>query len=90
MGRLTIVLIASLLFIQAVLWFGQHSLPDMWQLERSVNSRQVTNRLLSERNLALDADVRDLKQGKDAIEERARFELGMIAPGETFIQVTEE
>lgn len=90
MGRLSIVLVASFLFLQAVLWFGEHSLPDMWQLERTANSQQVTNKLLRERNMALDAEVRDLKQGKDAVEERARFELGMIGPGETFVQVIEE
>ena len=90
MGRLSIVLIALLVFLQAVLWFGEHSLPDMWKLERTANSIQASNQQLQLRNQKLDAEVRDLKSGKDAIEERARSELGMIGPNETFVQVIKE
>lgn len=90
MGRTSILLIALLVFLQTILWFGEHSLPDMWQLERAVHAHEVTNQQLRTRNLALDAEVRDLKSGKDAIEERARYELGMIGADETFVQVIEE
>jgi cell division protein FtsB len=84
-------LIGSLLFLllllQGQLWFGQGSLPDLWQLQEAINAQQEENTELETRNEALAAEVRDLKSGLEAIEERARSELGMIRKGETFYQV---
>ena len=84
-------LIGSLLFLllllQGQLWFGQGSLPDLWRLQASIEEQQRENQRLSERNAALAAEVADLKSGLEAIEERARTELGMIRRGETFYQV---
>lgn len=84
------VLLLILLFLQGQLWFGQGSLPDLWRLKQAVEEQQRENRLLEERNAALAAEVKDLKSGLEAIEERARSELGMIREGETFYQVTDD
>lgn len=83
------VLLFLLLLLQGQLWFGQGSLPDLWRLKRALDAQQEENRGLEERNTALSAEVRDLKSGLEAIEERARTELGMIRDGETFYQVTD-
>lgn len=78
-----------LLILQVQLWFGQGSMLDLWRLQRAVAEQQAENAQLAERNAALAAEVRDLKSGLEAIEERARAELGMIRDGETFYQVTD-
>lgn len=84
-------LVGSLLFLllllQGQLWFGQGSLPDLWRLQSNIREQQVENLELEIRNEALVAEVKDLKSGLEAIEERARNELGMIRRGETFYQV---
>lgn len=59
----------------------------MWELDRQVEAQKLLNQQTKSRNAVLDAEVRDLKQGTAAIEERARNELGMIKPGEVFFQV---
>ena len=82
-------LLFLLLVLQGQLWFGQGSLPDLWRLQDAVEAQQAENRQLEERNAALAAEVQDLKRGLEAIEERARSELGMIRKGETFYQVTD-
>ena len=78
MRALAIVLGALLLAIQYPLWFGKGGWMKVWDLDRQVAAHQENNRRLQARNQALDAEVRDLKQGTDAIEERARYELGMV------------
>jgi len=83
------VLLFLLLLLQGQLWFGQGSLPDLWRLKRAVEAQQAENQGLEERNTSLAAEVQDLKSGLEAIEERARSELGMIRDGETFYQVTD-
>ena len=60
---------------------------EVWRLKRSVEAQQAENQRLRERNQALAAEVMDLKQGQEAIEERARSELGMIKEGEEFYQI---
>lgn len=62
----------------------------MWELDRQVEAQKKVNQQTKTRNAVLDAEVRDLKQGTDAVEERARSELGMIKPGEIFFQVVGE
>ena len=83
------VLLFLLLLLQGQLWFGQGSLPDLWRLKHAVEAQQQDNQQLEERNTALAAEVADLKSGLEAIEDRARSELGMIREGETFYQVTD-
>lgn len=83
------VLLILLLVLQGQLWFGQGSLLDLWRLQAAVEAQQEENRKLEERNAALAAEVKDLKSGLEAIEERARAELGMVREGETFYQVIE-
>ena len=75
--------------LQFKLWFGEGSVKDVWHLEEAIAVQSEENAQLKERNQALIAEVNDLKQGLEAIEERARSELGMIKKGETFYQVIE-
>jgi cell division protein FtsB len=82
-------LVILFVLLQFKLWFGEGSVMDVWQLKDAIAKQQATNAQLKERNQALIAEVNDLKQGLDAIEERARSELGMIKKGETFYQVVE-
>ena len=82
-------LIGLLVMLQYPLWFGSASVTDVLRLQHQVGAMKQHNLSLQERNRALQADVKNLKSGMDAIEERARLELGMIRPGETFYQVVE-
>ena len=89
MRIITGILVLLFALLQYDLWVGEGSLASAWRLKQSVRGQQKQNDVLKERNAALAAEVVDLKQGQDAIEERARNELGMIKDGETFIQVVE-
>jgi cell division protein FtsB len=84
-----LVLVLVLVSLQARLWFGEGSLAEVWRLRQSVKLQEQTNAEQRERNQVLEAEVRDLKQGLEAIEERARSELGMIREGETFFLLVE-
>lgn len=86
---LVLVLLAVLLLLQVKLWVGAGGWREVEALEASVESQQQENRQLEQRNAALEAEVEDLKRGQAAVEERARSELGMIKPGETFYRVVE-
>lgn len=83
-------LAASLVVLQYVLWMGRDGILDLHYLRRAVQAAGEENEKLRARNESLTAEVADLKQGLDAVEERARSELGMIKPGETFYRVIEE
>ncbi len=83
------ILVVLLLLLQYKLWFGDGSVVEVRELERAIAAQREENESLRERNRALEAEVNDLKTGLDAIEERARSELGMIREGETFYQVVE-
>ena len=89
MKKVVIVLLLLLVYLQYRLWFGDGSLQEVWQLHREVEAQREENLQLRERNDALDAEVLDLQQGLDAIEERAREDLGMVKEGETFYQIVE-
>jgi len=82
-----IALLCLALFVQYRLWFGHNGVQDYSRLKTAVASHQQTNEKLVKRNKVLKADIKDLKLGKEGVEERARNELGMIKPGETFIRV---
>ena len=68
---------------------GPGSLSEVRDLEAAIAKQSVENETLRQRNLALEAEVRDLKQGFEAVEERARYDLGMVKEGELFIQIVE-
>jgi cell division protein FtsB len=84
---LSYVLVAIVLALQYPLWIGKGSWLRVWELDRSLTHQRDHNARLKARNESLDAEVRDLKQGLEAVEERARFELGMIRKDEIFYQV---
>ena len=87
MKTLAYVLAALVLALQYPLWLGKGSWTRVWDLDRQVAEQRATNQKSKARNDALEADVRDLKEGSEAIEERARQELGMIKKDEVFFQV---
>ena len=89
MKSIVILLLLLLVYLQYRLWFGDGNLPDVIQLGNEVEEQREENIRLRERNDVLDAEVRDLQQGLDAIEERAREDLGMVKDGETFYQIVE-
>lgn len=84
------LLVVLLVLLQYRLWVGDGSLAEVWDLYQQVELQRTENERLNERNQALEAEVKDLKQGLEAIEERAREELGMIRDGETFYQIIED
>ncbi|MGB1111407.1 MAG: cell division protein FtsB [Gammaproteobacteria bacterium] len=83
------ILALILLWLQFQLWFGDDGIRGLLELQRQVEALTEENAQAKERNKALAAEVTDLKTGKEAIEERARSQLGMIKEGETFYQVVE-
>ncbi|NMP29941.1 cell division protein FtsB [Thalassotalea sp. M1531] len=87
MRIITAILLIFLVFLQHRLWFGKNSVPDYIALKDDVARQQADNDKLKQRNKLLYADTDDLKSGIEAIEERARNELGMIKQGETFFRV---
>jgi len=87
MKILAVALATMLVALQYPLWIGKGSWMRVWELDRQVAAQREINVRLKARNDALDAEVRDLKQGQDAIEERARLELGMIKNDEIFYQI---
>jgi cell division protein FtsB len=86
---LALILAGLLLGLQYPLWIGKGSWTKVWELERTLAQSREGNAKLKARNDALDAEVRDLKEGMDAIEERARLELGMIRKDEVFYQLVQ-
>jgi cell division protein FtsB len=90
MKWVTALLVVLLLGLQYKLWIGEGSVAEVWQLRQALEAQRAENEELHNRNSALDAEVTDLKTGLDAIEERARRELGMIRRDETFFQVVEQ
>jgi len=89
MAGLFVALVALLVFLQFRLWLGAGGYGSVDVLEQQVHAQARENAGLRERNDALAAEVEDLKSGEAAVEERARSELGMIKPGETFYRVVE-
>ena len=83
------VLLLALAGLQAKLWWGGGSVREARRLEARVEEQRRENARLQLRNDALSAEVDDLKSGEAAVEDRARSELGMIKPGETFYRVVE-
>jgi cell division protein FtsB len=80
------ILVALIVLIQYPLWVGKGGWLTAWRLEDKLEKEKAKNKRLEARNSALAAEVRDLKQGTEAIEERARHELGMLRSDEIFFQ----
>ncbi|HSD43064.1 MAG TPA: cell division protein FtsB [Burkholderiales bacterium] len=89
MRILGIILGVLIVLIQYPLWLGKGGWVRAWDIDRQLAAQKAHNDRLQARNGALEAEVRDLKQGSEAIEERARFELGMVRQDEVFVQIVE-
>lgn len=87
MRWLTLFLALLIAALQYPLWLGKGSWLRVWEVDQKIAAQKQVNQGLKARNAALDAEVRDLKQGYDAIEERARSELGLVKQDEVFFQV---
>jgi cell division protein FtsB len=87
MRLLALMLVVLIAALQYPLWFGKGGWLRVWEIDRELQTQRAANDKLRTRNAALEAEVRDLKNGYEAIEERARNELGMTKPGETFYEV---
>ena len=83
-----IVLITLLVILNAQLWFGRGSLPNVSRLEQDVQAQKASNEEARRTNEQLNAEVNDLKEGLNMVEERARQELGMVKANEIFVQIT--
>ena len=89
MKLLSLSLVALLALIQYPLWLGKGGWLRVWELDRQVVNQRAANQVLASRNTSLEAEVRDLQEGQQAVEERARYELGMVRKNEIFIQINE-
>lgn len=83
------LLIGLLLVLHAQLWFGRGSVPQVARMEQQLAERNQLNREAQQRNDSLAAEVRDLREGLDMVEELARQELGMVKPNEIFVQIAQ-
>lgn len=86
MRLLTLALVCLLALIQYPLWLGKGGWLRVWELDRQLLAQNKVNDRLVQRNRALEGEVRDLRQGTGAIEERARYELGLMRSDEVFVQ----
>jgi len=84
---LLVILVVVIALLQAKMWFGEGGYRDVQRLAERVEQQAQENELLAQRNRELQAEVEDLRQGLEAIEERARSELGMVKEDEQFYQV---
>lgn len=89
MNGLSIALIVALGLLQWRLWAGDGGVADLRELEQTLAEQQSENERLQQRNQMLENEILDLKNGLEAIEERARSDLGMIRDGETFYMIIE-
>jgi cell division protein FtsB len=88
MRFLITALAALLLLVHAELWFGKSGVPRARELDSKLRDQQAANDAARTRNLQLQAEVRDLKDGLEMVEEKARFELGMLKPDEILVQLS--
>ena len=82
-----LILIALVVLLQYPLWLGKGGWLRVWEVDRQLHAQREENLRQEQRNAALAAEVNDLKSGNEAIEERARFELGLTRPGEIYVQI---
>ncbi len=88
MRLLTLALVALLVLVHVELWLGTRSLPYVMGLRAQLATQQADNTSARQRNARLAAEVRDLKDGLEMVEEKARAELGMVKPDEILVQVS--
>jgi cell division protein FtsB len=84
----TLIIAALLVVVQGDLWFGKGNLPYVMTLRKQLDEQRGANVQLRERNARVVAEVSDLKEGLEMVEEKARAELGMVRPDEILVQVT--
>jgi len=89
MRTLLVILLLILIVLQVQLWSGRGGLPEIWELRQQIEAQEAENEALQARNEALEAEVDNLREGFEAIEERARSELGLVGEGEVFFEVIE-
>jgi len=87
MRLVTLALLALLALVHAELWFGRGGVPHVVELSGKLRGQKAANDAARMRNEQLVAEVRDLKEGLEMVEEKARFELGMVKPDEILVQV---
>ena len=90
MKLLALALLLAIAFVQYPLWLGKGGWLRVWEVDRQLGAQRATNQKLQSRNAVLDAEVRDLKQGFEAVEERARSEFGMVRQDEIFFQILDD
>lgn len=90
MKALTLIFVLLIALLQYPLWLGKGSWLRVWNVNKQISQQTEKNSIEKQRNDTLRAEVRDLKQGNDAVEERARSELGMIKSDEVFYQVIDQ
>ena len=83
-----LILTALLVVVQGDLWFGKGNLPYVMGLQKQLDAQRAANALARDRNAGVAAEVSDLKEGLEMVEEKARAELGMVRPDEILVQVT--
>ena len=84
----TLLLAALLLLVQGDLWFGKGNMPYVMSLQKQLDAQRLANQQASERNARAEAEVADLREGLEMVEEKARAELGMLRPDEILVQVS--
>lgn len=89
MRLLLVFLFLLLAILQYNLWVSPATVPKLWEMERKLEQLEMEKTKLQKRNQALEAEVKNLKESMDAVEERARRDMGLIKEGETFFQVIE-
>lgn len=88
MRVLTLFLLTLLALVYGELWFGKSGLPRVHELQARLSAQQAKNAQAKSRNEQMQAEVRDLKDGQEMVEEKARSELGMIRKDEIYVQLT--
>jgi cell division protein FtsB len=88
MRFISLALVALIALVHAELWFGKGGVPRMMELRGKLGEQLADNQNAKARNVQLVAEVRDLKEGLEMVEEKARFELGMVKPDEILVQVS--
>ncbi|MCJ0762632.1 septum formation initiator family protein [Variovorax terrae] len=82
-----VILLVLLGIVHAQLWFGRGSLPNVTQMQQKLDAQRLQNAQAQQANDRLAAEVRDLKEGLEMVEEKARMELGMVKPNEIYVQI---
>jgi len=88
MRLVTLALLALLALVNAELWFGKGGLPRKMELEARLQAQKAANLAARTRNEQMSSEVCDLKEGLEMVEEKARFELGMVKPDEILVQIS--